>query len=340
MEKIIIKYLSGGANEQEKAKILEWVRSDSSNAQFFSSLKHAWSLKSAEELAKEEPVKSVPFSKEYIRENGPATKRLLGVRRGFFIATALSVAALFVLFFSLHLSMKAKIESYKSEITFLLSQTDAQYEYSTPYGVKGRVELPDGSNVWLNSGSKISFPPKFEGEYREISFSGEGYFEVVSNPSKPMQIELNSGHKVNVLGTTFNLSSYNNDSMISLLLIKGEVNVKSPAKGELLKVKPNEKLIIDLPAGKHLKEMPKEFLPTIGWKSGWLVFEETPLEEVFKKMERWYGQKIEVRDPAVLSKRLTAKFHEESAHQVLDLMKQIALIEYYIKDSVAIVSAQ
>lgn len=357
MDKIIAKYLSGTANRQEKELLLEWLENSEANARLFSDLQHTWALNSSIKKQFAESVSQIPeFSQtpkpaetpEITETPKPAetpvsaakqtitrkpTRKTILIR----ISSATAAAAIILVAYSIFMNMQRKIESYEKDITYMLSQAGSRYEYSTPYGVKGKVTLPDGSNVWLNSGSKIEFPAKFGSESRDVSFSGEGYFEVQSNRETPMIITLNSGLEVNVLGTSFNLSSYDNDDNISLLLINGNVNISNPKGKEQFTVLPNEKVTINLSDKRLSRNTPLEKMPTIGWKSGWLIFEEAPLEEVFKKMERWYGQKIVVRDKSIYNKKLTAKFHEESASQVFDLMKQISLINYKIEDSTAII---
>ncbi len=336
MDKIIIKYLSGTASEQEKELLLRWLEESDKNAKFFADLKHVWTLSK---------MKTEPFSD---KKNEPLSDKEVAnfmkkIRRekrkqylpSWWIAAA---AAAIILVSSLFIGMQRKIESYKEDISYMLTQAGPHYEYSTPYGVKGKVYLPDGSVVWLNSGSKISFPGKFIGKTRELDFSGEGYFDVIPDTQKPMNVKLRSGLTIKVVGTKFNLSSYDNDKEVSLLLLSGKVNINNADGKKIYSVQPNEKVIINLIDNKLSSNIPQEITSTIGWKNGWLIFDEAPLEDVFKKLERWYGQKIIVEDESVYSKKLTAKFHEESISQVLELMNQITLINYKIVDSTAYIS--
>jgi ferric-dicitrate binding protein FerR (iron transport regulator) len=328
MDKIIIKYLSGTANEKEKEQLLQWIEESDKNAKFFADLKHAWTLSKTKNdpLSDKEVVHFMKMIKREKQRHLPS----------WWIAAA--AAAVVILISSLFISMQRKIESYKEDISYMLTQAGPRYEYSTPYGVKGKVYLPDGSAVWLNSGSRISFPGKFNGKSRELDFSGEGYFEVIPDSQKPMNVRLRSGLTIKVVGTEFNLSSYDDDKKVSLLLLSGKVNINNADGKKIYSVQPNEKITINLIDNTLLRNIPQEIAPIIGWKNGWLIFDEAPLEEVFKKMERWYGQKIIVEDESVYSKKLTAKFHEESISQVFGLMNQISLINYKIVDSIAYIS--
>lgn len=340
MDKIIIKYLSGTATIQEKETLEMWLIEDPKNSELFSKLKHTYTLYYAPQNQVSEGQASefmtlLKLINKKPKQINTGKSKYYNFKR---ILVVTSAAAVLVFASMLFYQMQNKIDSYQNDIAYMIEQEGSNFEYSTPFGVKGKVVLPDSTVVWLNSGSKITFPAKFNSKSREVSFSGEGFFEVKTNKETPMDIMLKSGLSVQVLGTKFNLSSYDNDSNVSLLLLSGKVNINS-AKGKVLfAVNPNQKITIDPINNKASVNSPLETLPTIGWKNGWLIFENAPLEEVFKKMERWYGQTIVVTDNSIYTKTLTAKFKEESVSQVFDLMNQISLINYQVKDSIAYIS--
>ena len=201
------------------------------------------------------------------------------------------------------------------------------------------VTLPDGSIVWLNSDSELKCPAQFSGDSREINFSGEGYFDVVKNPEKPMIVKLENGIQVIVKGTKFNLTSYKNDDNVSALLLSGNITVlrTKHSKQEEIKVKPNERIWIEKKERQKVNlTVPAETLPILGWKDGWLIFDETPIAEVLKKLERWHGMTFEVKDPEILDQKFTARFHEESISQILEIMHNVALLRFEIKDKTAV----
>jgi len=362
MDKIIIKYLSGTATEREKIILEKWLREKPENIEFFINIKHIFSVHSApqKQVSDQETnefmaqLMSRKPNQSNIRDNShnkqqeqkkhqeQQEQHSINIKSRYYnfkrILITASGAAILILASALFFRMQTQINLYENDIAYMLEQSGPNYEYSTPFGVKGKVVLPDSTIVWLNSGSKISFPGKFNGMCREVFFSGEGFFEVKPNKETPMDIVLKSGLSVKVLGTKFNLSSYDNDSSFSLLLLSGKVNINNNKGKTLFSINPHEKITIDPIKNSVSLQKPLETLSTIGWKSGWLIFENAPLEEVFKKMERWYGQTIVVNDNSIYSKTLTAKFKEESVSQVFDLMNQISLINYQIKDSIAYIS--
>lgn len=323
-DKLLIKYLSGQTTEEEQDRVLNWVESDPNNQLKFNRLKNAWVMSRLPHL---------PAPEEKVRQYGQQLRRRQQTRRFLSYGIAASLVIL------LSVGGINKLKEYKQQIAFLQNQTTAQLEYHTNKGVKGYVTLPDGSTVWLNSDSELKCPAIFTGNEREISFSGEGFFDVVKNPDKPMVVRLENNIRVVVKGTKFNLASYKNDDHISALLLSGNITVvrTQDEKHEEIKVKPNEQVSIKKNQSQETNlTIPAETFPILGWKEGWLIFNETPVSEVLKKLERWHGINFEVHDPEILNQKFSARFHEESITQILEMMKGIALLQYELKDKTAI----
>ena len=327
MNKLIYKYITNKANLQEKRLLLEWLNESTENKKTFARLKQLHSITS---LPNEDEVTESDFRSliNSIEQKESRNKIFRLVFR--YSASAAIITLIFVL--------GLKIGYHKEKPLNIIADGVVQMEYSTPYGVKGKIVLPDSSVVWLNSGSKIGFPSKFTGTSRNITFNGEAYFDVKKDSLYPMRI--NTSHNLNVVvtGTSFNLHSYSEDSFFSLYLSKGKVNIQDKKGNVIHRLKEDESIEYNF-AAKEIKTR-KTFEPSkiIGWKNGWLIFDEEELTSVFKKMERWYGVSFKIPSNFNLNNKLTAKFREESASQVLDLMKKISIIDYTIKDSVVFIT--
>ena len=298
-EELLLKYITGQATEGEKIRILNWLEEHPDNRLKFNRLKNTWVISKLPET--KAPEASVLQYSRKIRHR-KQNRRILG----YGIAASLILLLSFQIFH--------QFNDYRQEIHFLENQQLAQLEYHTNKGVKGRVTLPDGSIVWLNSDSELKCPAQFSGDSREINFSGEGYFDVVKNPEKPMIVKLENGIQVIVKGTKFNLTSYKNDDNVSALLLSGNITVlrTKHSKQEEIKVKPNERIWIEKKERQKVNlTVPAETLPILGWKDGWLIFDETPIAEVLKKLERWHGMTFEVKDPAGYMSENAIK-HEDS----------------------------
>lgn len=160
-----------------------------------------------------------------------------------------------------------------------------------PYGKRSQVTLPDGSHIWLNSGSQLSYPPEFTGNSREVYLSGEAFFDVIPDPRKPFFV-ITKDIKIRVLGTRFNVFAYNEEQSTQTVLLEGKVTIGKNsflAKTEVME--PGERVVYHKKDEKFLKDKVDVNYYT-SWLYGYLIFENEPTPEVFKKLERYYNQTI------------------------------------------------
>ncbi|RIJ45654.1 DUF4974 domain-containing protein [Maribellus luteus] len=160
-----------------------------------------------------------------------------------------------------------------------------------PYGKRSEITLADGTHIWLNSGSQLSYPPEFSSSSREVFLSGEALFEVAPNAAKPFYV-ITRDIKIRVLGTRFNVSAYNEDISMETVLLNGKVSVsRNKSFAENIEMVPGERVRYQ----KHDETLSKDQVNTdiyASWISGYLIFENKPTTEVFKKLERYYNQTI------------------------------------------------
>lgn len=225
----------------------------------------------------------------------------------------------------------------------------ADSEVSTKYGSKTRIQLPDGSQVWLNAGSKLNYTNDFGKTIREVQLIGEGFFDVVKNPEKPFVIHTSS-IDIKVLGTQFNVKSYPGDKTSETSLVRGSVEVvvrKRPDEKYVLK--PNEKIVVlnedsisnniaqvASESARSPKSIVKEPIIAIkkltykpgdsisvetSWAYNKLSFEDEPFIEVARKMERWYDVRFEFQSTAIEDIRLKGSFINETLPQAMEALK-------------------
>lgn len=159
---------------------------------------------------------------------------------------------------------------------------------STPLGGKYKVQLPDGSKVWLNAGTELRFPTVFEGARRELELAGEAYFDVARNERQPFRVKVN-GLTVEVLGTHFNLKAYGDEPLVQATLIEGSVKVSTQAMEQLLL--PGKQASLDKARG-HLEVKEANIKDVLAWKNDLFRFSKEPLEEVMRKIGRWYNVEV------------------------------------------------
>ena len=164
-----------------------------------------------------------------------------------------------------------------------------------PYGKRSEITLADGTHIWLNSGSKLSYPTEFKNDSREVCLVGEAFFEVKPNPNKPFYVYTRD-IRIKVLGTSFNVSSYNEDNSIQTVLLKGKVSAgKNQLFAQTIDLIPGERMIYT----KNNENFAKDKVDVklyASWVCGYLIFDNIPITEVYKKLKRYYNQDIVVEE--------------------------------------------
>jgi len=159
---------------------------------------------------------------------------------------------------------------------------------STPKGGQYQLELPDGSLVWLNASSSIHFPTSFIENERRVDVTGEAYFEVAKNPAKPFIVGVNNS-EVQVLGTHFNINSYNDEDDMKTTLLEGSVKFVNGANTNILKPGQQSQLTRN---GEIKVVSDVDVDKVVAWKNGLFDFENAGIETVMRQLSRWYDVEI------------------------------------------------
>lgn len=243
----------------------------------------------------------------------------------------------------------------------------AQNTVSTRLGSKSKIQLPDGSQVWLNADSRIIYNESFGDSSREIQLTGEAYFDVIKDKNHPFIIHTSS-IDVRVLGTALNIRSYANEKNTEAVLIRGSIEVilrNHPDKKIILQ--PNEKIVVQngncivlpgaFPAGAtgalhtvqnddqpvmtlskaHFRE--KDSVATeVQWVKNKLAFDKEPLTEVALKIERWYAVKVLITKERLRHTEYSGVFEDESLRQVMEALRLTGSFHYSIDKKEVIIS--
>lgn len=159
---------------------------------------------------------------------------------------------------------------------------------STPKGRQFQLALPDGTMVWLNTASSISYPTAFTGKERKVTITGEAYFEVAKNAQKPFRVNINNKAAIEVLGTHFNVNAYEDEPGINTTLLEGSVKVISGQKNVILK--PGQQAQISEETIKVNNDPDK--LVIMSWKSSRFLFNFTRLDAALRQLSRWYDVEV------------------------------------------------
>jgi ferric-dicitrate binding protein FerR (iron transport regulator) len=163
----------------------------------------------------------------------------------------------------------------------------------TPRGGQYKITLPDGTDVWLNASSSVSYPTAFTGKERNVTITGEAYFEVASDVERPFTVKVNS-MEVMVLGTHFNINAYADESTINTTLLEGAVLVKTSSAMRHLNPGQQSKAT---PAGDGIVGVSRvDVNSAIAWKNGYFSFDEADIPTVMRQLSRWYNIEVKYSD--------------------------------------------
>ncbi len=188
-------------------------------------------------------------------------------------------------------------------------------------GEKSGVTLPDGTQVKLNAESRLSYTHDFGRELRQVNLEGEAYFEVTRNENKPFVVHTKYLN-IEVLGTSFNVYSYECENVMEMALISGQIKLQTCSDpSRVVYLKPNEKALFNKESGVITVEKTDNRFET-AWLRGDLVFRSAKLSDVLTKLERRYGVNIHLKDSSLVDDLFTGYFDSEYIVEVMDLLEK------------------
>ncbi len=348
------KKLSGEASAEELRMLEELILSHPEWQYAIQNLEDLWKQKPDKDYSIEEDAYMLHLHRMnemnigFEQSDEPALAETTYIRRNkkwYWAAAACIIAAGFYVFSGFFKSTASQEEP--------ASQAN---EISTRPGSKSKIQLPDGSVVWLNAGSKLTYNKDFGRETREVMLTGEGFFDVMKNKEKPFIITT-STINIKVLGTAFNVKAYPEDKQTETSLIRGsiEVTIKNRPNDKII-LSPSEKLVVEnnkarietkgiqaavntydgeLPVINPLMSINKlKYSPVdstvaeTAWVNNRLVFRDETFSELAVRMQRWYDVNIEIKDAELANERMNGAFEIETIVQALDALKESMNFKY------------
>ncbi|MBI9061526.1 MAG: DUF4974 domain-containing protein [Marinilabiliaceae bacterium] len=323
-KEFIIGYLDGNISDEEKSHLTHWIKSSETNAAFYAEVKDTW------EATIVNANKVAGSDKEWQRfksriQNGQ--KQVIHYSQRM-LRTWQSVAALLVLLLSITGWFLFQNIQHSKVLAAGVIKT------VVPIGEKSQVILPDGTVVWINSGSELTYPNAFGLYAREVLLKGEAYFEVTKNAESPFRV-MTKDCQVKVLGTRFNVKSYDENSFTETALAEGSVALTSN-KGQSVVMEPGQVVVTNSDGSISFKTLNVENL--ICWKDHILRFDNAPLADVVSQLERWYGVNIEIHQKdQIEDRRFTFTIKTETLGEILKIFQLVNPITYNITgDTVSI----
>jgi ferric-dicitrate binding protein FerR (iron transport regulator) len=314
-EALLLRYIRGVAATDEIAEVEQWMDAAAENRKIVEQL---CVLDYGNEalccIRNADPQTSLAKVKRKIRN-----RRLHRV----VVWTQRAAAVLFVPFFCLTLH-------FMRQPTPQATLQPQEINIVSAPGVITSTTLPDGTKVWLNANSRISYPSFFAGERREISLSGEAYLEVSKNKEKPFFIRVNDAFKVKVTGTELNIEAYPDADHFSTTLVEGEVHLVSAANPDhtLLTLRPGEQSVCSAEGAINVRNVHTSLFTS--WKDGKIMFKNASMDEIAVILEKRYNARF-VISPRLKDHRFTGTFTHHQLVQILEHFRISSNIRYEIK---------
>ena len=321
--KLLARYFSGNCSPSEIKQVEKLYAEDKRFRMLFDEYKVVWQLAEAK---KDFPAPDVDSAWEELNRRIDYAEKFIPIvtekphRTRQVVVIFSRIAAVFLLVAGFY---------------YLFTQTNTKTDWNSYASVniqKSPLILPDQSKVFTSYNTLVKYPEHFSKEQRKVKFSGEALFRVAHNPQKPFVVETGNV-RVKVLGTVFDLRNYEQENKIVVYLKEGKVLFYSVDKDENILeqiiLHPGEKGIYDKTTG-SITRSTFDNENFIAWKTGEIVFVNSPLNEVFKTLEKTYRVKI-IPQKSCADMRLTAKFTGETPQSIFEALSTVFGIQYKIE---------
>ena len=305
-DELLIAYFKGEVSDEEAQRITEWIEAKIEHQRYYQQLCRLFEVSYWIEDIPEQTEVAFP-------------KKTKALPWKHYVISFMKVAAIFVLGFALHFFLNWQKTTHH----------ELQHQIHVPTGQHVEIMLADGSKVWLNSGSTLTFPSKFNGKKRLVELDGEGFFEVKSDKEHPFIVST-SKYQVKAVGTSFNIYDYQDSPQFEAALLNGKVEVTTNAKkSSVVILTPNQRAAL---CQGVLEVKPIKNANNYLWRKGILYFNE-PLLEVFDKLQEYYDIEFQIRNSSLTRKSpyCTGKFRaKDGLEHIIRVLKETNHFDYQI----------
>ena len=277
-QELLYKYFKGTTSIEEEKQILDWVEAADENREAFLKERMLFdiSLFSEKQETKKKTTRLIPIFRWTVR-----------------IAAAIIVA----------------VSGYFMTIDYLYNKGAQLQTITVPAGQRAQIILADGTRVWLNSKSTLTYASNFGRKDRNVNLNGEAYFEVTKNKNIPFYVNTEM-NKVRVVGTSFNVCAYNGSKEFETTLVEGIVDIYPSCNDQAITRLQKNEFFANYDG--HLKKTVLPSYEYLRWKEGLYCFDDVPFSGILDKLEKYYNVKITVTSPKLLNHEgLTGKFREQ-----------------------------
>ena len=317
IEELLPRYCEGLATEEERLQVEAWMDESEENRRM---AKQVHALYLATDTL--HVMKKVDTEKALSR----VKSRMTGKKKTMWWEWAQRAAA--VLFIPLLVTLM--VQHWGNDEQELAQMM----EIKTNPGMTTSLTLPDGTLVFLNSESTLSYPSRFDGDTRNVNLQGEAYFEVAKNPEKKFIVSTPHRSQIEVLGTHFNVEAYEKENRVSATLVEGKIGFiyKCDNASKKVLMAPGQKLVYDSKDSKvQLYATSGE--SEIAWKEGKIIFRDTPLEEGLRMLEKRYNVEFIIKNNRLKGDSFTGAFTNQRLERILEFFQLYSQIRWRYLDS-------
>jgi len=296
MNALLLKYIEGDVTEEEKVSIVNWMDSDAEHMKEYLAVRKLYDI-TLWQTSPEVKMAQQPKQKKSTRWGKHIYMEVLKI-------AAILLVAIFI--------GRYAFPELKTQDPVVMQTLHV------PAGQRAEITLEDGTKVWLNAKTTLTFPNRFSDQAREVRIDGEGFFDVTVNKKKPFIVKT-VGYDIKVWGTQFNLLAYSTKGVFETSLLEGSVEVikSGNSKGMLMNVgerifQENNQLV------KASIINPNHFL----WKEGIISFNNESFPELIKKLELYFDLKVEIKNASILKYKCTGKFRtKDGVEHILKVLQ-------------------
>ena len=324
IDELIANYLTEGLDKNALDELKTWIAASAENQQYFIRQREIWFSAVSREAAS---VYDKDKAFENFRNRVESQKEIQSTsRRGFSLSALWRYAAVVAIIIAV-----GCISYWQGEVN--VKDTFADISVEAPLGSKTKLYLPDGTLVWLNAGSRMTYSQGFGVDNRKVELEGEGYFEVKRNEKIPFFVKTKD-LQLQVLGTKFNFRDYPEDHEVVVSLLEGKVGLNNLLREEKEAVlSPDERAVLNKENGLLTVESVTASNAS-QWTDGYLFFDEELLPDIAKELERSYNVKIHIANDSLKTFRFYGNFvrREQNIQEVLEALASTEKMQYKIEE--------
>lgn len=312
-KELLSKYLSGNSSSEETSR-LDGLLGEHPEADFDDYCRNIWERAGSSELSehkktrmKESLLNRISVGEDYERRSRRSGRRIYAWSFGFaaILLLAIVVGALF----------------------YVNSRPVLEYEVLADRGQKSTVILPDGSRVWLNSASRITYTSEFNRKNRNISLEGEAYFEVAKNKKIPFVVSA-SGMSVTAVGTEFNVRNYPDEPTVSATLVEGRVLACTKEYSTYLDF--GQEAVMERGSGEMHSTLAADLGHLVPWRSSEILLSDESLEQLSQTLSRMYNLDVVFESEDIKNYTYTGLIRNNSLQNVLELVSNTSPVDYVL----------